>query len=243
MRYVKLRWVGLSVLALLLISALAYASLLGRIQYQSEDPAALRFVGTWRVRYTNDAIRTYEVYTDGGVRFPEENRVTQLQGRGEVLVQFDDGKLERWTLAGKRLLVEHWSRASSYPQQTPTQIGIGVRVPTAEMRGRAYGGVLRCHIVGSDWQWDGSSRETVRFREDGYVENAGWTARGLLTRWDAVDSHTVILRVLEGRSQDLYAILLFADDFSSFGGYNFQGGSILAESHRLREIAVGFGDR
>ena len=72
---------------------------------------------------------------------------------------------------------------------------------------------------------------------NGYVEHPGWTARGLLTRWDAVDGHTVILRVVKGRDHDLYAVLLFADDFGSFGGYNFHGGSTLRESHRLMQIA------
>jgi hypothetical protein len=205
-------------------------------QWQGEAPSASHFVGTWRVTCTNEAIRSYEVDADDTVRFFEENLQTRLQRRGEVFVQFDDGRLERWTLAGERLLVEHWNPASKYPKQPPTEIGIGVRIPMAEARRGDYGEGLRGHIVGSDWEWDGSSGETVRFGEDGYVEHPGWTARGLLTRWDAVDGHSVILRVVKGREHDLYAVLLFADDFGSFGGYNFQGGSTLRESHRLRQI-------
>ena len=240
MRHRKLGWISQTHIVFLLVSALGCATARANPQQQSEMSARSDLIGTWRVTYTNNAVRTYEVGSDDTVRFMEENLQARVQRGEEVLLQFDDGKLERWTLAGTRLFVEHWNPASKYPQQPPTVIGIGVRVSMAQAFRQKVCEPLQDYISNSLWQWDGSSGETVYFDENGYVENSGWTARGLATRWEVVDGHTVLLRVEKGRTRDLYAILLFSDDFSNFSGFNFSGGSRLAESHRIREAkAIG----
>ncbi|MHC4596960.1 MAG: LamG domain-containing protein [Planctomycetota bacterium] len=92
---------------------------------------------------------------------------------------------------------------------------------------------LRRHLRGTKWQWDGGTGETVVFGDNGSVETDGWTRRGLITRWEAVDRRTVLLQVVRGRPQDLYALLVFDNDMSSYDGFNFCGGTRLNASTQL----------
>ncbi len=91
---------------------------------------------------------------------------------------------------------------------------------------------LREHLRGTKWQWDGGGGEVVTFADSGYVEHEGWNKRGLITRWDVVDRRTVLLRIERGRSHDLYAVLKFDDDMTSYNGFNFHGGARLKTSLR-----------
>jgi hypothetical protein len=85
--------------------------------------------GTWTVTYhPNRAVRVYAVAADGGVTFAETPAKAKLADNGkEILLDFKDGKLERWTI-GKdgRLFVEHFNPRDSYPAGPPDQIGVGV---------------------------------------------------------------------------------------------------------------------
>ena len=92
---------------------------------------------------------------------------------------------------------------------------------------------LQRHIIGISWEWDGNSEETICFQADGYIEHSDWSARGLLTSWQVIDAKTILLKVEKGRSRDLYAILTFSDDYTSFSGFNFHGGSKLRVSRKL----------
>lgn len=83
------------------------------------------------------------------------------------------------------------------------------------------------------WQWDGPYGETILFQADGTVEHAGWTGRGLVTRWEAIDRRTVLLIIDKGRTQDLYAVLMFDEAVSAFAGYNFHYGTRLEVSRKL----------
>lgn len=93
-------------------------------------------------------------------------------------------------------------------------------------------GDLYACLAGSRWQWDGPNGEEVVFQPDGYVEHPGWSARGLVTRWEAIDRRAVLFEIERGRTQNLYAVLVFSDDVKTFSGYNF-GGLRLLESRRL----------
>lgn len=190
-------------------------------------------IGSWRVTYTNGAIRSYIVTPDCAVKFLEEDRMGAIQQTPEILVRFDDSKLERWTFAGDHLSVEHWNPASNYPKNPPTETGIGIRDTKEQKRSHRDNDGLWHRVANTSWQWDGSSGETVLFGSDGYVQQSGWAARGLITKWTIVDCHTIVLRVEKGRDRDLYAILLFDDDFSSFAGYNFYG-TRLGKSHHIK---------
>ena len=91
---------------------------------------------------------------------------------------------------------------------------------------------LRNRLRGTKWQWDGGGGEAVTFADNGYVENVGWDRRGLITRWDVIDKRTVLLRIERGRAHDLYAVLTFNRDMTSYQAFNFHGGARLRTSKR-----------
>jgi hypothetical protein len=78
-------------------------------------------------------------------------------------------------------------------------------------------------IAGTAWEW-GHGGESILFGKDGFIVHPGWKQRGLVTRWAGIDEHTVLLTIVEGRSVDLYAILVFSADFSEYTAYPFHGG-------------------
>lgn len=92
---------------------------------------------------------------------------------------------------------------------------------------------LKDHIANSLWQWDGDGGEKIFFNGNGYIEHPGWTSRRLVTRWETIDRRTVLLEIESGRTRDLYAVLVFSEDLSSFNGFNFHGGSRLKRSLSL----------
>ena len=84
--------------------------------------------GVWTVTYhPNRAVRVYTVSADGDVSFSESTTKAKLTVKDrQVTLEFDDGKLERWTLGHDgRLFVEHFNPKSSFPDNPPDQIGIG----------------------------------------------------------------------------------------------------------------------
>ena len=102
---------------------------------------------------------------------------------------------------------------------------------------------LRRHLRGTMWQWDGAGGEVVVFADDGYMRHEGWTDRHLVTRWDVIDRRTVLLTVESGRAQDLYSILVFNEDMTSFDGFNFHGETRLEASTQLGGTTAGCGAR
>jgi hypothetical protein len=93
---------------------------------QSPVPA-----GTWTVKYhPNQAVRVYLVSADGEVSFPDGTSKAKLTVKDrEILLDFSDGKIERWTLGRDgRLFVEHFNPKSNFPD-TPDQIGVGTLKP------------------------------------------------------------------------------------------------------------------
>ncbi len=101
--------------------------------------------------------------------------------------------------------------------------------------GKGYdsGKQLKEHITNSLWQWDGDGGEQIIFNGNGYIEHQGWTSRRLVTRWEAIDRRTILFEIDSGRKRDVYAVLVFSENLSSFDGFNFHGGSRLKRSLRL----------
>ena len=97
-------------------------------QHYNVNSTAMNFMGVWHVTYSNNYIRNYKVDREDRVLFVEESRQAILQRGNDVLLKFNDGKIERWRLHGNHLLVEHWNPASGYPKQQPTETGVGIRV-------------------------------------------------------------------------------------------------------------------
>lgn len=97
-------------------------------QHCNVNSTGMNFMGVWRVTYSNNYIRNYKVDSEDRVLFLEESRQAILQRGNEVLLKFNDGKIERWRIHGNHLLVEHWNPASGYPKLPPTETGVGIRV-------------------------------------------------------------------------------------------------------------------
>jgi hypothetical protein len=85
------------------------------------------FAGKWKVTYEEGHVRNYQIDEKGNVFFLEENWNALLSKKGaDILVDFKDGKLERFTMVDGVLVVEHFNPASRYPD-SPNFKGKGVR--------------------------------------------------------------------------------------------------------------------
>lgn len=83
--------------------------------------------GTWLVKYhPNGVRRTYVVKPSGDVSCTEGTSTftgkIKKDGAG-LLLDFNDGKLERLTFAGNRVFVEHYDPKGSFPQLAQVAIG------------------------------------------------------------------------------------------------------------------------
>jgi hypothetical protein len=93
---------------------------------------------------------------------------------------------------------------------------------------------LQSQLANTHWQWDGPFGEEIVFKDDGNVEQEGWTQRGLVTGWRAIDRRTVLFTIEKGRNRDRYAVLTFDQGVSTFEGFNFSGGSKIRPSGRIK---------
>lgn len=57
---------------------------------------------------------------DGFCRGAAENLQRQVEIKdGLVVIVYQDGRVERWTPVGKRMVVEHWHPGAPFPSGTP----------------------------------------------------------------------------------------------------------------------------
>ena len=93
-------------------------------------------------------------------------------------------------------------------------------------------------LTGTVWQWGGpQSGGTIEFRRDGTVYNDGWDKRGLVTGWEYKGGGVVLLTILKGRSDMLYAILVFAPDRRSYTGTGFEC-KLVPKSTKIRKTLI-----
>ena len=78
----------------------------------ADNPPFEAIAGTWEITYNHEGTRTYTIFDNGEVKAQGGNRTAQLKRADHLLLDFGDDKVERLTLAGSRLLIEHW-----YPQR------------------------------------------------------------------------------------------------------------------------------
>lgn len=88
-------------------------------------------------------------------------------------------------------------------------------------------------IGGTTWNWD-APNERITFGKDGLVRHPGWEERGVVTSWQVIDEHTVLLTIEKGRRMDRYAILVFNADFTEYAGYNFHGAGKITPCKQIR---------
>jgi hypothetical protein len=88
-------------------------------------------VGRWKIVFANGVVEQCRVGR-GGDAFVEEplrrSPGTAVDRGGSVVITFTDDRVERWTPAGKHLVVEHWCPSSAFPTQTPV-LGTAERAP------------------------------------------------------------------------------------------------------------------
>jgi hypothetical protein len=81
-------------------------------------------VGKWSIEFANGVVEKVEVKKDGTATVSEpartsDGKVTAILGT--FLFVCEDGRIERWTPVGKRMVVEHWASADQYPNGTPVR--------------------------------------------------------------------------------------------------------------------------
>jgi hypothetical protein len=94
------------------------------------SPEASLPVGTWRVEYANGVTEVCDIQKDGTATVVEPVRFAGgkavVNGSAVVMV-FENGRVQRWTPVGKRLVVEHWFPGSQFPTASPGVLGIAER--------------------------------------------------------------------------------------------------------------------
>lgn len=97
-----------------------------------------RFAGVWSVKYTNGTVRTYSITAEGGLSVIEENgvritpRTAKISLKGsDFMVESAEGTIERLTLAGNKLTVEHYNPKTNYPSGVPLR-ATGTRTAAAK---------------------------------------------------------------------------------------------------------------
>jgi hypothetical protein len=87
------------------------------------------FEGRWEVRYANKIVRDYAVALDGQVVNQSENLKGRMVRRsGEILLDLNDGKVERIRISGSQLQVERFNPARDFPKKVNVT-GLGTRLP------------------------------------------------------------------------------------------------------------------
>jgi hypothetical protein len=87
-------------------------------------------VGSWRVEYANGVTEVCDIQKDGTASVVEPVRIPggkAVATGGAVIILFDNGRVQRWTPVGKRLVVEHWFPGSRFPTAAPGVLGIAER--------------------------------------------------------------------------------------------------------------------
>lgn len=81
-------------------------------------------VGKWSIEFSNGVVEKVEVKKDGTARVTEPAR--ESDGKvavvpGAFLFVCEDGRVERWTPVGRRMVVEHWASVDQMPNGPPVK--------------------------------------------------------------------------------------------------------------------------
>jgi hypothetical protein len=122
--------------AVLLVAITAAAGGETAFSYAPAPPPRSRasprlLAGRWTVKFANGVVQTSELRPDGTASVAEPARSSggKAEVRGDaVVITFDDGRVERWSVSGTSVVVEHWFPASRYPSG-PSVRGAARRLP------------------------------------------------------------------------------------------------------------------
>jgi hypothetical protein len=89
-----------------------------------KDPEQTLPVGKWSVEFSNGVIEKVEIKKDGSATVTEpartsDGKVTAVPGA--FLFVCEDGRIERWTPVGKRMVVEHWASVDEMTTGAPVK--------------------------------------------------------------------------------------------------------------------------
>jgi hypothetical protein len=80
------------------------------------------FAGKWNVEFTNGVKEMCQIRKDRTASVAEPLRTSdgkvEIKG-GSVVIVYQDGRVERWSPVGKRMVVEHWHPGAPFPSGTP----------------------------------------------------------------------------------------------------------------------------
>lgn len=92
-----------------------------------------KFAGTWKVTYNVGTVRNYAITADGQVTQDEHDgkppKTTKLIVKGgDVLLDLQEGWIERLRINGKILAIDHFNPKTLYPAGQPNARGTGALV-------------------------------------------------------------------------------------------------------------------
>ena len=95
--------------------------------------AVAKFAGMWKVTYTVGTVRTYAISPDGVVVHNDNDgkppKTARLIMKGsDVLLDLQEGWIERLRVTGKTLTVDHFNPKALYPAGQPNAKGTGTLV-------------------------------------------------------------------------------------------------------------------
>lgn len=105
--------------------------LFGEQQRQAAKNIGSHFSGFWTVRFANGVIECCEIEEDGSVSTSEPKRSASGEAEakeGAIVIKYKDDRMERWTVVGTQMVVEHWFPAAKYPDG-PRVLGIAEKSP------------------------------------------------------------------------------------------------------------------
>jgi hypothetical protein len=92
-----------------------------------------KFAGTWKVTYNVGTVRHYAITSDGQVTQDEHDgkppKTAKLTMKGnDVLLDLQEGWIERLRIKGKTLSVENYNPKTLYPASQANALGVGTLV-------------------------------------------------------------------------------------------------------------------
>jgi hypothetical protein len=124
-------WVTAAVLSFPLASARAVPLPIAKKQNHPRSTLASQIAGQWNVKFANGVKEVCKIQINGVAFVDEPLRKSSGKGMvrdGTIVIAFDDNRVERWKVEGKRFVVEHWFPGTQFPNGTPVR-GIAKRAP------------------------------------------------------------------------------------------------------------------
>jgi len=108
----------------------AYSARVEQLKSATPEVSAEIPVGSWRVAFSNGVIQNCEILASGKTTVVQPRRTsegTAVVKDGTIEILYQDDRLERWSLKGDDMVVEHW-HPSSDMATAPAVTGVATRL-------------------------------------------------------------------------------------------------------------------